>query len=63
MNQLEIKIKKKEQYEEEKEELIKREKSIFIESLNAISSNIAKKKSVENFLKATKKKMNLSFRK
>ena len=52
MNQLEIELKKKSPYEEEQEELIKKEKSIFIESLNAISSNIANKKSVENFLKA-----------
>ena len=42
-------------YEEEKEELIKKEKSIFTETLNAISLNIANKKSVENFLKANKK--------
>lgn len=41
-------------YEEEKE-LIKKEKSIFTETLNAISLNIANKKSVENFLKANRK--------
>ena len=58
MNQPENEIKIKtlgKIYEEEKEELIKKEKSIFTETLNAISLNIANKKSVENFLKANTK--------